>query len=183
MAMTRFGLVLLGVLLLGALLGSAFLLGLSVGNDKLDEIQTPTRFSEASSTTSDSMTSVSEEQLEIIRQRFPNITEEQIDNFRDRFTGQMAQGDPGQGFRPDGISGKIEGIQDRIISLTTSQGQLEIVTNSDTKIQRLSEITLDNLESGLNITIIGLRQESGQIEASTILVTPDGTGIFQDRRR
>lgn len=182
MAMKRFTILLSGVLFLGALLGASFFTGLSLGNNNSDEIQTNTVSSAPRLATSDSIPSLSEQQMETIRQRFPDITDEQIEAFRDRVSGQMPQGDLRQTFRSGGISGKIEGIQEGIISLSTSQGDLEVATNSDTRIQRLTEVTLDNLEPGLDISVIGLRQESGQVEASTILVNLDGAGVFQDRR-
>jgi hypothetical protein len=183
MTMTRFTLLLLGVLLFGVLVGASFFIGLSLGNNRSDEIQTDTTSSVPRLAISDSGSPLSEQQIETIRQRFPNITDEQIENLGDRLSGQMPQGDSVQAFRSGGVSGKIEGIQGRIVSLSTSQGQLEVVTNSDTRIQKLTDITLDNLESGLNITVIGSRQESGQLKASTVLVNLDGTETFQNRRR
>jgi hypothetical protein len=115
------------------------------------------------------------ETLEQLRQQFQDRSGQGFGGrgFGDRgFTGQ-------QGFRDQsGLTGTIEGIEGNTVTVNTSQGPLQVTVGEDTVIQRFAEAASTDLQEGKQITVFGQSGEDGTVEASFILITPEGAGGF-----
>ena len=89
------------------------------------------------------------------------------------------QGFTGQGFRDQNtLTGAIEGIEGNTVTVNTSQGPLQVTVGDDTIIQRFAEATSTDLQEGKQITVFGQSGEDGTVEATFILITPEGAGGF-----
>ena len=84
--------------------------------------------------------------------------------------GQGGQGDVGA--RP--LFGTIESIDDSGFTLETQQGPLPIATNEETVIVETRQGTLADLEVGMQVRVSGAEDESGAIDARSVIVTPEG---------
>ena len=119
------------------------------------------------------------ETLEQLRQQLQ-------DRFGEGFGGQDfdgqgfgGQGFTGQGFRDQsGLTGTIEGVEGNTVTVNTSQGPLQVTVGDDTIIQRFAEATATDLQDGIQITVFGQSGEDGTVEATFILITPEGAGGF-----
>ena len=159
---------LIAVLALGGGLGGAFVGGMALGKSQGEEV---------AQTTTQSTSSPGQ---------FPDqFSQEQLDQFRQQFQGQFGSGSGGQGFGgrggfggAGGLSGTIEQIEGNTVTLNTSQGPLQVTVGDDTIIQRFAEAASTDLQDGIQITVFGQSGEDGTVEASFILITPEGVGGF-----
>ena len=90
-------------------------------------------------------------------------------------TGGLGGGQGGQGAvgaRP--LFGTIESIDDIGFTLETQQGPLPIATNEETVIVETRQGTLADLEVGMQVRVSGAEDESGAIDARSVIVTPEG---------
>ena len=134
-----------------------------------------------------------QEELNQLRQRIQSgeITQEELAELRQQFQGgrgapgQFGQGGPGgQGFGGGGLTGTIESIEGGRITLNTSQGPLQATVGEETTIQMLAQGALDDLEAGVQITVIGPLGEDGSVQAVSLFIAPeDGEGFFGDGTR
>ena len=87
---------------------------------------------------------------------------------------------PGAGALPGrgGLTGTIEKVEDNTVTVNTPQGPLQARIGPDTAIQKLAEGSVEDLQAGLRVTITGQPGEDGMVEASSILLTPEGDGGF-----
>ena len=84
-----------------------------------------------------------------------------------------AQGGQGAvGNRP--LLGTIESIADGGFTLETQQGPLPIAMNEETVVVETRQGTLADLEVGLRVRLSGAEDESGAIDARSVIVTPEG---------
>ena len=142
----------------------------------------------------------SPEDVDQLRQRFRSgeITQEDLAMLRERFQGQSRLGrfgadgpsgrrglsgpssDFGSGFAGgEGLTGTIENVEGNMLTINTSRGPLGATIREDTTIQVFAEGTLADLEVGFRVTVIGLREEDGTVEARSILIRPEGSdGLF-----
>ncbi len=104
-----------------------------------------------------------------------------MDQFRQQFQGQFGHGGLQRFAGGGGLSGTIEEIQGNMLIVNTPQGSLQATIGADTTIQMFAEGTLADLQTGLRVTVIGERGEDGTVQASSILLTPEGAGDFFSR--
>ena len=75
-----------------------------------------------------------------------------------------------------GVNGTLASINGNTLTLTTSQGQVIVNVDSGTIIERTVNGTLSNLSQGEFVTIVGTTDSSGNINATSIMVRPQGQG-------
>ena len=76
-----------------------------------------------------------------------------------------------------GTTGTVSGISGNVITLTTTNGSVEqVYTNSSTRIEKIATTTLSlsDITTGENISVIGRRGQSGSVNATSIII-----GSFQ----
>jgi hypothetical protein len=95
-------------------------------------------------------------------------------------TGQFTSGQQ-SGFTPPagstfirgGTMGTVEKIEGGIITVTTTNGSVKIVTSSSTTVQKMAGGTLTDIKIGDTISIAGESQDDGSIQASSIVINPN----------
>lgn len=70
-------------------------------------------------------------------------------------------------------AGEVTGVQDNSISLTTSEGPLQVLVNDDTVLRKVTTLTLDELQPGEQVVVIGDRDPQGNLVARSIQVGVD----------
>jgi len=168
-----FMLLLVGVLVLGGSIGGAFAGGIALGKSQ-GETQAQTTLP----TQSGSQPS-SQQQFDELRQQMQSgqLSPEQLDQFRQEMQDQLGQGADRMGFAGrGGLIGTIENIEGSTLTVNTAQGPLHATIGADTIIQMFSEGALADLETGIQVTVTGQRAEDGTVEATSILITPEGVG-------
>jgi hypothetical protein len=197
MSTKGFILMLVGVLTLGGVLGGSFFGGLALGKNQADEdlpsfavlqAADPQPETGAGAQPSDQPNL---QTLAELRQRVQSgdASQEELAELRQQLQAQFGQGGGGQGpgaFGGDGagfggrggLVGTIENIDGQTVTVNTPQGLLEATIGADTTIQMTTvvELELDDLEVGMRLTIGGQRSDDGAVEATTILVLPEGDG-------
>ena len=147
---------LVAVLVLGGSLGGAFAGGIAVGKSQGETQAQTTLLTQAGSQPS---------------------SQQQLDQFRQQRPGQLGQDAGGLGFADrGGLTGTIEKIEGSTLTVNTAQGPLQATIGASTAIQRFAEGTLEDLLAGVQVTVTGQRGEDGTVEATSILITPEGVG-------
>ncbi|MCH8089250.1 MAG: hypothetical protein IH955_04490 [Chloroflexi bacterium] len=119
------------------------------------------------------------ETLEQLRQQFQDRSGQGFGGRGFGGRGFGDQGFTGQGFRDqNALTGAIEGIEGNTVTVNTSQGPLQVTVGDDTIIQRFAEAASTDLQEGKQITVFGQSGEDGTVEATFILITPEGAGGF-----
>lgn len=67
------------------------------------------------------------------------------------------------------------------MTVNTPQGPLQATVGAGTTIQKSAPGTLEDLEAGVRVTVIGQRSEEGTILASSILMVPERFGDSPER--
>ena len=163
-----FVLLLVSILALGGSLGGAFAGGVALGKSQGEEVAPSSLPSLSPPSTG---------------QQFPDqFSQEQLDQFRQQFQDGFGQGQFGsggrQGFASRGLTGTIETIEGDTVTVNTPQGPLQAIIGADTTIQMFAEGTLADLETGMRVTVAGQPGEGGTVEATSIIITPEGGGGF-----
>ena len=106
------------------------------------------------------------------------ITPQQLEQFRQQIGQQFGEGGGfpfgGGGLASRALTGDIESIDGNVITVNTPQGPLQATLSEDTGIQVFSQGTPQDLEIGQQVIIGGERNEEGVMEATDVLVTPEG---------
>ena len=102
------------------------------------------------------------------------ITPQQLEQFRQ----QIGEGGGfpfgGGELAARALTGDIESIDGNVITVNTPQGPLQATLSEDTGIQVFSQGTPQDLEIGQQVIIRGERNDEGIMEATDVLVTPEG---------
>lgn len=111
------------------------------------------------------------------------LSQEELDQLREQFQGQRpgggGTGGGGTGFGGiGGLTGTIDGIEGNVVTVSTSQGPLVATVGADTTVQMTVQGSLEDLEPGVQVTVIGQRGEDGTVQAVTIIILPEGGGLF-----
>ena len=126
---------------------------------------------------------LSQEDLIELRQRIQSgeASLEELARIREQFQGRFGQGTggDGRGF-PEGsvLAGTIESVEGNTVTVDTPQGLLQAMVGADTTIQKTDQGTLDDLEVGVQVTVIGQRGEDGAVQAVSISILPEGSDRF-----
>ena len=106
-------------------------------------------------------------------------TPQQLEQFRQQIGQQFGEGGGfpfggGGELAARALTGDIESIDGNVITVNTPQGPLQATLSEDTGIQVFSEGAPQDLEIGQQVIIRGERNDDGVMEATDVLVTPEG---------
>ena len=79
------------------------------------------------------------------------------------------------------LSGIIEGIGNGLVTVATDDGPSKVALADDTTIQKLEEGAEADLVEGAVVRIIGSQNDEGELQASLIILVPEGSGRFSRR--
>ena len=189
-----FLLIVVGGLVLGAMVGGAFVAGLIAGGGSDDEEAAPNVLTlppPAGSEPSTTEPAAPPEDIQNLGQIFQRIqsgemTQEEAAQLRQMFQGGGfggAGGRPGAGLAGGVLGGTVESVEDGKIVVNTPQGSLEVNIVPETVIQRteVSTLTAGELREGLQVQIVGQPGETGAVDAASIFVVPEGAAGFGGR--
>ena len=188
---------LIGILVVGASVGGAFAGGVAYGRGQEDT--TPVVAASALPSPSGSQVGVAPPggaDITNLRQRFQSgdITPDELQQLRNRFQGEDGGGRQagfggfggrGGGSRlggGGGFTGTIESVVDGVVTVNTQQGPLQATLVADTIIRSIVEVSVEDLVLDTSVTITVHTTEDGLIEASSVLITPDGFGFGGEGR-
>ena len=178
-----FMLLLAVVVVLGGGLGGAFAGGVALGKSQGDDGDNGSLASQSAAVPDQQTSGLAvPEDLTRLRQRFQSgeVSQEEVAQLRQQFQGQGGRGGGFGGVAGGGrLTGTIESIQGETVTINTPQGPLQAVLNAETTIQMFTEGTLTDLETGVSVTVVGVRDEDGAVTARSIVITPQGAeGLF-----
>ena len=106
---------------------------------------------------------------------------EELGELAAQFPGDFSGGAPLGGADGPSMIGTVQALDGNSLVLNTPVGPLEATVDDDTSILSISEAegTLEDLTSGLRVTITGERNEEGLLEATAVRVVPEGLQIPQ----
>ena len=106
---------------------------------------------------------------------------EDLEELAAQFPGAVSGGAPLSGADGPSMIGTVQALDGNSLVLNTPVGPLEATVGDDTSILSISETegTLEDLTSGLRVTITGERNEEGLLEATAVRVVPEGLQIPQ----
>ena len=158
-----------GVVVLGLGLGGAFAAGVAVGRSQ-DSGQA------ATSTDTPAFTPPVAPQG--AQGGLQELSPEQLEQFRQQIGQRFGEGGAlpfgGAGLAARALTGDIESIDGNVITVNTPQGPLQATLSDDTGIQVAIQGAPQDLEVGQQVVIAGERNEEGVMQATEILVTPEG---------
>ena len=73
--------------------------------------------------------------------------------------------------------GTISGINGNSLTVTTAQGQVTVSIGSNTVIQNTVSGTVSDLQTGVSLTVVGPTDSSGNVDATSISIRPQGQGF------
>lgn len=175
------------VVALGISIGGAFVGGIALGKSQDAEgAQATSEAPAPSGGFQQSDGGADAASLDLLRQRIRSgdATPEELAELRQQLQGEgqfggggFGGGRLGGGGLGTGLTGTIEAVDGNVITVDTPQGPLQATVTDETAIQLFSEGSLADLLEGLRVTVIGQRQD-GAVEASSILLLPEGEGFF-----
>ena len=60
------------------------------------------------------------------------------------------------------------------LKIETPNGVITVKLSEDTTLREISEVSTDDLATGSLITVVGIRDDSGTMEARSITIIPEG---------
>jgi hypothetical protein len=79
----------------------------------------------------------------------------------------------GQGGLGRGASGTVESLEGDTLTLSTAQDQTTVLLTDQTVINRFVAVERGDLQPGAQVTVLGERDDSGRITATTIQILSD----------
>ena len=170
-----FVLLLVAVLVVGGSLGGAFVDGMAIGKSQESEAaqSVPTATLTPPGSGRQAADEASPPSLIELRQRLQSgqATPEDLAQLRKQFQGGFAAGGGDVAF---GGGARVSGT----VTVNTAQGLLRAAVGPETTIHRIAQVTLADLTEGAQITVVGQRAEDGTVEATSIMLTPEGADGF-----
>ena len=173
------------VVILGITLGGAFIAGVALGRTQA-EPEPQMSFLQAPSAQGDLAAGgaggeMSQAQIQELRQRAQSgeITPEQIQQIRAQTaqTGGVVGGEVLTTSQADAggrTIGTVKSVEDGVLTVETFQGTVQVKVGEDTKIQGLTEVSLSDVEVDSMAVVVGESTESGELDASSVIVLPEG---------
>ena len=97
--------------------------------------------------------------------------------------GQGASGPSGRSSTGGaGIGGTIESVDGERLTVTTPQGQVNVVAGAEARIVSFSDATLQDLSPGTQVRVLGPAGADGDVQAESILIVTDDAREFFGRR-
>lgn len=125
-----------------------------------------------------------QEDLAELRQRLQSgeVSQEELAQLRERFQGRLGQRQSGdtEGFAGGGgLAGTIESVERNVVTLNTLEGQAQAAVVDGTSIQVYTEGALEDLRTGMQVTVVGQRGEDGSVIATSVSILPEGSQDFR----
>ena len=82
---------------------------------------------------------------------------------------------------PEGVetlTGTVESVAENTLTLATDQDTETVVVGADTRFALFLERSLEHLEEGANVTLMGQPGDQGEMRATVILLVDPGAGAF-----
>ena len=76
-----------------------------------------------------------------------------------------------------GVFGTLTSVEGSELRIETPNGVVTVKLSEDTTLREISDVSVDDLETGIRITVAGTRDDSGTMEARTITIIPEGVGF------
>ena len=95
--------------------------------------------------------------------------------------GRERRGFGGQGGRP-GVSGTVAGIEGGQLTVTTPEGPVVVHLTPETTFQKVNQATLEEVQEGVRVRVVGRPGDDGVIQARSIMLVPEGVEAFPGRR-
>lgn len=96
--------------------------------------------------------------------------------------GALSSGSAGSGSSNsnpgNNMRGTISKLEGNIITLNTTQGDLQVHVSGDTTIRATALVEISELSNGMTLTVTGERGEDGTFKASSIFSLPEGMQGF-----
>ena len=70
--------------------------------------------------------------------------------------------------------GTVKSVKDGVMTVETFQGTVTVNVGADTTIQGLTEVPLSDVEVDSMAVVVGESTESGEFDASSVIVLPEG---------
>ena len=77
--------------------------------------------------------------------------------------------------------GVVEKVEGDVVTLSTSDGIVQVLIGDSSTVQKMDEGSLDEILPGESITVSGEQGEDGSIQATNIFITP-GLGALPGGR-
>ena len=188
-------LVLLAVVLLGGgSIGGAFAAGMALGQSNAEKVSSngqdpPTGLIPPGRDAG--VVPLSFEQLrELSPEQIQNLRQELMEQFAQNggFGNARMRAGRGQDLEAAGrarLTGKLENIEENVITVNTRQGLLDVTVNDQTTIviSDLGNVSDLNVRVGETVIITGQRVEDGSVIAQSVTVAPVGIESVTDRNR
>ncbi|MDY6892314.1 MAG: DUF5666 domain-containing protein [Chloroflexota bacterium] len=72
-----------------------------------------------------------------------------------------------------GTMGTVESVEQGVITLSTLEGSISVLTGNSTFFQTVNEGSLGDVSVGENVTVSGEQQEDGTIQATAVYMIPN----------
>ncbi len=76
------------------------------------------------------------------------------------------------------LAGTVESLEESGFTLATAEGTETVVVGEDTRLTLFLERSLENLEEGMSVTLMGQRDDQGEMRATVLLLGDAGGGAF-----
>ena len=173
------------VVVLGIIIGGAFIGGVAVGRTQA-EPEPQISFPQAPSAQGGMAAGgagggqIDQAQIQQLRQRAQSgeITPEEMQQIRAQMQagGGTGAGAPGEAPVEAGgrTMGTVKSVEDGLLTVETFQGTVQVNVGADTTIQGLTEVQLSDVEVDSMAVVVGESTESGEFDASSVIVLPEG---------
>lgn len=84
-----------------------------------------------------------------------------------------AGGAGGQAVTERGANGTVESLEGDTLQLTTAEGEITVTLTDETVLSRTTTVERSELQAGAQVTVIGERDDAGDITAAVIQILPD----------
>ena len=174
------------VLILGIIIGGAFIGGVALGRAQAESEEPEMSFIQAPSAQGGVAAAggggeLSQAQIQELRQRAQSgeITPEEIQQIRAQTaqTGGVVGGEVLTTSQADAggrTMGTVKSVEDGVLTVETFQGTIQVNVDSDTTVQGLTEVALSDVEVDSTAVVVGESTESGELDASSVIVLPEG---------
>ena len=174
------------VVVLGIIIGGAFFGGVALGRTQAESEEPEMSFIQAPSAQGGLAAGgaggeVSQAQIQELRQRAQSgeITPEENQRIRAQIAqtgGGTVAGAPGAAPAEAGgrVTGTVKSVKDGVMTVETFQGTVTVNVGADTTIQGLTEVPLSDVEVDSMAVVVGESTESGELDASSVIVLPEG---------
>ena len=169
---------LVAVLVLGGGIGGVLVIVAALGDSQEEEMSSTIR----PAPLAPSVNQASQGGFDISEEGQPSLQLQPDESDQDTVS-QLDGGAGVEGFAGGGViggrGGLVGSIEDNTITVNTLQGAtLQATYGAETTVQMFTEVTLADLEIGMQVIVNGERGEDGTLQAQSVVITPEGAGGF-----